>query len=306
MNNALKPRKAAGTSVPDKLTLLAYGLSILFAGANAVGVRFTVAELPPFWGATIRFGLSALIFWLLAFVRKVSIPKGRSLVGVLLYGSLAFGVSYAFLYWGLQTIPAGVTQVLLALVPLLTFFFAYFHGLESFRWRGLLGALVAVAGIAYAFFDQPSGSLPILSMLAIIAGAASIAESAVVVKIYPPSDPFITNAIAMTVGTLILVVLSVVAGEAWRLPTQTATWVSIIYLVLFGSVLVFYLFLFVIRRWTASATSYQFVLFPFVTVIIAGWLAGETVNQAFLIGGALVLVGVWIGAFSNSSSSGGS
>lgn len=306
MNNALKPRKAAGTSVPDKLTLLAYGLSILFAGANAVGVRFTVAELPPFWGATIRFGLSALIFWLLAFVRKVSIPKGRSLVGVLLYGSLAFGVSYAFLYWGLQTIPAGVTQVLLALVPLLTFFFAYFHGLESFRWRGLLGALVAVAGIAYAFFDQPSGSLPILSMLAIIAGAASIAESAVVVKIYPPSDPFITNAIAMTVGTLILVVLSVVAGEAWRLPTQTATWVSIIYLVLFGSVLVFYLFLFVIRRWTASATSYQFVLFPFVTVIIAAWLAGETVNQAFLIGGALVLVGVWIGAFSNSSSSGGS
>jgi drug/metabolite transporter (DMT)-like permease len=304
MNNALKPRKAAGTSVPDRLTLLAYGLSILFAGANAVGVRFTVAELPPFWGATIRFGLSALIFWLLAFVRKVSIPKGRSLVGVLLYGSLAFGVSYAFLYWGLQTIPAGVTQVLLALVPLLTFFFAYFHGLESFRWRGLLGALLAVAGIAYAFFDQPSGSLPILSMLAIIAGAACIAESAVVVKIYPPSDPFITNAIAMTVGTLILVVLSVVAGEAWRLPTQTATWVSIIYLVLFGSVLVFYLFLFIIRRWTASATSYQFVLFPFVTVIIAGWLAGETVNQAFLIGGALVLVGVWIGAFSNSSSSG--
>jgi drug/metabolite transporter (DMT)-like permease len=306
MNNALKPRKAAGTSVPDRLTLLAYGLSILFAGANAVGVRFTVAELPPFWGATIRFGLSALIFWLLAFVRKVSIPKGRSLVGVLLYGSLAFGVSYAFLYWGLQTIPAGVTQVLLALVPLLTFFFAYFHGLESFRWRGLLGALLAVAGIAYAFFDQPSGSLPILSMLAIIAGAACIAESAVLVKIYPPSDPFITNAIAMTVGTLILVVLSVVAGEAWRLPTQTATWVSIIYLVLFGSVLVFYLFLFVIRRWTASATSYQFVLFPFVTVIIAGWLAGETVNQAFLIGGALVLVGVWIGAFSNSSSFGGS
>jgi drug/metabolite transporter (DMT)-like permease len=288
------------TESPDKLTLLAYGLSILFAGANAVAVRFTVAELPPFWGATIRFALAALIFWVVAFAKKTSIPRDRALVGIFLYGLLNFGASYAFLYWGLQTIPAGVTQVLVALAPLLTFFFAYFHGLESFRWRGLIGALLAVAGIAFAFFDQPAGSLPVIPMLAIVAGAVCIAESAVIVKMYPPSDPFITNAIAMTVGTLILIVLSLVTGEAWTLPVQTATWVSIIYLVLFGSVLVFYLFLYVIRRWTASATAYQLVLMPFVTVLVAGWLAGETVNSGFLIGGALVIIGVWIGALSNS------
>jgi drug/metabolite transporter (DMT)-like permease len=289
------------SSSPDYLTLLAYGLSILFAGANAVAVRFTVAELPPFWGATIRFALAALIFWMFAFTRKTSIPQGQALVGIFLYGLLNFGASYALLYWGLQTIPAGVTQVLIALAPLMTFFFAFFHGLESFRWRGLVGALLAVAGIAYAFFDQPSNELPLLPMLAIIGAAACIAESAVVVKMYPPSDPFITNAIAMTVGTLILIVLSLVSGEAWTLPVQTATWASIIYLVLFGSVLVFYLFLYVIRRWTASATAYQLVLMPFVTVLVAGWLANETINSGLIIGGALVLVGVWVGALSNSS-----
>jgi drug/metabolite transporter (DMT)-like permease len=64
---------------------------------------------------------------------------------------------------------------------------------------------------------------------------------------------------------------------------------------------VFYLYLFIVQRWTASATSYQFVLFPFVTVLIAGWLADETINTAFIFGGALVLVGVWIGALSNTS-----
>jgi drug/metabolite transporter (DMT)-like permease len=289
------------SSSPDYLTLLAYGLSILFAGANAVAVRFTVAELPPFWGATIRFALAALIFWVFAFTRKTPIPQGQALVGIFLYGLLNFGASYALLYWGLQNIPAGVTQVLIALAPLMTFFFAFFHGLESFRWRGLVGALLAVAGIAYAFFDQPSNELPLLPMLAIIGAAACIAESAVVVKMYPPSDPFITNAIAMTVGTLILIVLSLVSGEAWTLPVQTATWASIIYLVLFGSVLVFYLFLYVIRRWTASATAYQLVLMPFVTVLVAGWLANETINSGLIIGGALVLVGVWVGALSNSS-----
>jgi len=107
--------------------------------------------------------------------------------------------------------------------------------------------------------------------------------------------------LGMTVGMLVLLLLSVVSGETWSLPTQAATWIAIIYLVLFGSVVVFYLYLFVIQRWTASATSYQFVLFPFVTVLLAGWLANETINSAFIFGGALVLVGVWIGVLSKPS-----
>lgn len=301
MNKVYSPPKPVNISAPDNLTLLAYTFTVIFAGANAVAVRFTVAELPPFWGAAIRFAAAALIFWAIALIRRTSLPAGRAMAGVLLYGFLGFGASYAFLYWGLQSVPAGLTQVILALVPLMTFFAAFLHGLEPFRWRGLFGATLAVAGIAFAFFEQPAGSLPFLSVLAIIAGAACIAESTVVIKMYPQSDPFMTNALAMTVGTLMLVALSLTVREAWALPTQTATWASIVYLVLIGSVVVFYLFLFVIRRWTASATSYQFVLFPFVTVLVAGWLAGETVNAAFLIGGALVLVGVWVGALSNSS-----
>lgn len=290
----------SSNTTPDTLTLLAFGFSVLFAGANAVAVRFTVAELPPFWGAAIRFAAAALIFWILARMRRAAMPVGRAFGGIILYGFLAFGISYAFLYWGLQVVPAGLTQVILALVPLITFFAAYFHGLESFRWRGLLGAVLAVAGIAYAFFEQPGGSLPILSVLAIIAGAACIAESTVVIKMFPRTDLFLTNALALTTGTLTLILISLTAREAWTLPTRTETWASIIYLVLFGSVVVFYLYLFVVTHWTASASSYQFVLFPFVTVLVAGWLAGETINTAFLIGGALVLIGVWIGALSNS------
>ena len=80
-----------------------------------------------------------------------------------------------------------------------------------------------------------------------------------------------------------------------------STWVAIFYLVLGGSVTVFYLFLFVIRHWTASATSYQFVLFPFVTVLVAAWLAEEQVTTALLVGGVLVLLGVWLGAIAAAS-----
>lgn len=302
MNGLASKQNAAADSSPDKLTLLAYTFVVLFAGTNFVAVRFTVAELPPFWGATLRFASAALIFWAIVLLRRSPLPERRTLLGILLYGFLSIGASYAFLYWGLQSIPAGLTSVFIALAPLLTLFFAFFHGIEPFRWRGLLGGFLALAGIAYAFFEQPGEALPVLSVLAIIAGVACIAESTVVIKMIPRSDPFVTNALAITVGAVTLVILSLIAGEPWNLPTQRATWISIIYLIVFGSVIMFYLFLFIIRRWTASATSFQFVLFPFVTVIVAGWLANETVNSAFLFGGALTLLGVWIGALSSTSS----
>jgi drug/metabolite transporter (DMT)-like permease len=105
--------------------------------------------------------------------------------------------------------------------------------------------------------ERPAGALgerPVYT-LAIVAGASCIAEAAVVVKTYPKSDSFVANALPTTVGTLILAVTSLVAREAWAFPTQSATWASVIYLVLIGSVAVFYLFLFVIRRWTVPATS---------------------------------------------------
>jgi drug/metabolite transporter (DMT)-like permease len=129
-------------------------------------------------------------------------------------------------------------------------------------------------------------------------GAACIAEGTVVVKLFPRSDPFATNAIGMTTGALLLLVLSLFRHEHWGLPEKAATWLATIYLVLLGSVVAFYLFLYVLSHWTASAVSYQFVMFPFVTVLVAGWLAGETINSWFLIGAALVLGGVWLGAFS--------
>jgi drug/metabolite transporter (DMT)-like permease len=83
-------------------------------------------------------------------------------------------------------------------------------------------------------------------------------------------------------------------------PNQLDTWLAFWYLVLIGTVAVFVLFLFVLRRWTASGTSYVFVLTPFVTVAVGVWLAGETVTWTFLLGGALVLVGVYIGALAPS------
>ena len=233
-------------------------------------------------------------------VRRIALPKGRALVGALLYGLLGTGASFAFVYWALLRVQASQAIVVLALIPLITLFLAWAHGLEALSWRRVIGALVAIAGIFVVVGAGLGTSVPVLSLLALLAGSVCVAEGTVIVKLFPQSHPVATNAVALTAGTLLLIGLSFVTGEAWILPATTTTWAVFIYLVLFGSVLMFILYLTVLTRWTASATSYSFLLFPVVTVPLAALLAGEVITTTFVIGGALGLFGVWLGAISGS------
>ncbi len=275
---------------------------VIIGGSNAVAVRFSNQELPPFWGAATRFAVTAILFWIIVAARNIALPRGRALAGSLLYGILSVGASYAFLYWGLLTVQAGLAMVVLAFVPLMAFFFAILHGLERFRWQGLAGTFIAISGILIGIGGSLNASpADMLSLLAVVAGAACLAEGAVVFKLFPKTHPVATNALAVSVGALMLFVVSMVAGEEWNLPAEADTVLAFIYLVCIGSVLLFYLYLYVLSRWTASATTYSFLLFPIATVIIAAWLAGEVVTGAFIIGSLFVLAGVWLGAVRSST-----
>jgi drug/metabolite transporter (DMT)-like permease len=287
----------APTSRPDGLTLAAYAVMIVLAGLNAVGIEVVVEELDPFWAATLRFSTAGLIFAVAMVVLRVPIPRGGALVGALLYGVIGFGLVFACAFWGLQEAPSGTAQVLIALVPLLTLFLAVVHGLERFRLRALVGALVALGGVAYVFADQISANIPAISLLVILVGSLGLAESGVLVKLTPRAHPVATNAVGMLTGALVLAALSVLSGESWVLPHEPRTWVALTYLILGGSVVVFWLFVFVLGRWTASAVSYEFLLIPLVTVPVAAVVTGEPITPAFLIGGVAILFGVYLGAF---------
>ncbi len=284
------------SALPDRTTLIAFGFFVLLAGGASVAVRITYAELPPFWSAAVRFFLAGLVFWLIMFIRKIPVPRGRALLGAALFGILTVGISFSLVAWGLVETPASLYQVLMALVPLLTIFFAFLHGLEKIRWQGILGALLAVAGIAVVVGGSDTSSVSIPHILAIILAAASMAEGGVIAKKFPRSHPVATNAIAVSIGGLILFVVSLITGEQFVIPVLATTWIAFIYILVFVTIFGFLLYLYVLGRWTASGTSYGFVLIPLVTVVLATNLAGENITSSYLIGAVLVLSGVIFGA----------
>ena len=282
----------------DAIRLLAFLAVVILGGSNAVAVRFSNFELPPFWGAALRFMAAALIFWVIVFIGRIEIPRGRSLYGALIYGALTIGIPYAFIYRGLVDIPASLAIVLLTMGPLVTYLFAWAHRQETFRWRSILGAIVAFAGVVIGLGAEIGTTLPLLPLAGILVAVVISSEGTVLYKTFPTSNPLVVNALALTTGAAILLVISLVAGETWRLPGNQATWIAYIYLVLFGSVVMFYSFLYVLNRWTASATSYSMLLIPVSTFLVAAWLLDEPITLRFLVGSVVVVFGVWLGAIS--------
>jgi drug/metabolite transporter (DMT)-like permease len=104
------------------------------------------------------------------------------------------------------------------------------------------------------------------------------------------------NAIAMTIGAFILGTLSLITNEQWVIPTQVDTWLAFGYLLIFVTIIVFLLYLYILGRWTASGTSYGFVVTPLVTIVVATSITGEQITLSFVAGGVLVLAGVLVGA----------
>jgi drug/metabolite transporter (DMT)-like permease len=287
---------APANALPGRDVLTYFALFILLVGGAPVAMRIGFAELPPFWLGLNRFGLGALAFWLLALMRGLKVPKGRALAGTILYGTLGMGVSFILLAWGLTETPASLAAILMALVPLMTVVLAFLQGAERLSARGVIGALLAAAGIAVSVGGAAQGDVSMLHIAAIVMGTFFLAQSGIVIKTFPPTPPIMTNAVAMTVGALILGGASILRGEAWVIPTMSSTWAAVGYLVVFVSVLAFLFYMQVLTRWSASGTSYAFVLMPLVTVVVAALLTGEQIGPIFLLGTALVLAGVYVGA----------
>jgi drug/metabolite transporter (DMT)-like permease len=276
--------------------LAAFLIESVLAGGNAVGVRFSNRELPALWGAGLRFSLAALLLAGVMAALRLPLPRGRALMGAVLFGAFNFGGAFALAYYGLVHVHAGFGQILLALVPLATLLLAVAQGQEHLRASAVLGTVLALAGVAVLSRAPLQESVPLLSFLALLGGAVCFAEAAVLVRRFAPVHPVAINAVGMATGGAMLLAGSALAGEPVALPQRPSTLLALAYLVLIGSIIVFVLYLFVLRHWAASRAAYAFVISPFVTVVLSAWLDDEPIGFGLVIGGALILAGVYVGA----------
>jgi drug/metabolite transporter (DMT)-like permease len=283
---------------PDTTTYAAFAGAVLIGGVNFVAVSFSNMELPPLFGAMLRFALAAALLFLLLRLRGVPLARGRQARGAAIYGLLAFGASYALLYYALVGLTAGTAAVIMAAAPLFTLLIAVVIGQERFSLRGVVGGMLAVAGIGVLSLGTLGGELGASYLVAAVVGTLAAAGSTVLARALREVHPLAMNTIGMASGTLLLLVGSLALGESWALPRGGQTLLAVGWLVVLGSVGLFQLFLYVVRRWSASATIYALTGMPVVAVILGALMLGQPVTLEVVAGGALVIAAVYVGAIS--------
>jgi drug/metabolite transporter (DMT)-like permease len=284
------------TSHGERVALTAFVTYAVLAGGNGVGVRFSNRELVPLWGAGLRFALAAALLLAVMVLLRLTFPRGRALIGSLLYGLFNFAGSFGLTYYGLVQVHAGLGQILLAVVSLATLLLAVLWRQERLAAAAGIGTLLALAGVAVISYSPLQQNVSLLSVLAVVGGAICFAQALVLVRRFPPVHLATMNAIGMTTGAAVLLAAALVSDEPMVLPHRPQTWAAMAYLVVIGSVVVFLLYLIVLRYRTASRASYGFVIIPFVTIVLSAWLDNEPVGAGLVLGGLLVLAGVYVGA----------
>jgi drug/metabolite transporter (DMT)-like permease len=127
----------------------------------------------------------------------------------------------------------------------------------------------------------------------------------VLVRRFPAVHPVTANAVGMAAGAAILLVLALLARQTIAWPERDGTWLALAYMVVLGSGPVFVLYVVVVRLWSASRAAYTFVVIPLVTLLLSAWIDDEPLGAGLLVGGPLVLAGVWLGALRRDSAARG-
>lgn len=279
-----------------RLVAAAFILEIFLAGGNGVAIRFSNRELAPIWGASLRFILASVLMITILFVLKKDFPRGRPLLWAILFGIFQFAGAFGFAYFALVELHAGLGQTLLALVPLATLLLAVAQRQERLRGAAVVGTLLGAAGIGLVTLDPGRDPLPLFPVLAALASVLCFAQALVIARRMPSVHPVSLNAAGMVSGAIVLSSVSILLGEPISLPRRTETWTALAYVVAIGSAAVFLLHVFIVQNWTASRASYVMVLIPLVTLTLSAWLDEEPITGGLLLGGALVLIGVYVGA----------
>ncbi len=107
-----------------------------------------------------------------------------------------------------------------------------------------------------------------------------------------PEDVFVTTVYEMLFGGLILVGVGFVAGERFTAAYDLRTWVALGYLVVFGSVIAFTSYVWLLANAPISLVATYAYVNPVVAVFL-GWLVlSEAVTPAVLLGGGIVVLAV--------------
>jgi drug/metabolite transporter (DMT)-like permease len=295
---------APTTKVAPKIGVVLAALVVVYVvwGSTYLGIRVVVEEAPPLQSMGLRYTCAALVLGaILAMrggVRRLRVTRPE------LMGAAFLGLMLPVLGNGMVSVgedlgaPSGVTALLIAVAPLMITIFRTIDG-DRPRGLSLFGVLLGFVGLAYLVLagrGTDAGEVPIVAAgLIVFASSCWAFGSWVQPRLRLPKDVFVTTVYEMLAGGLILVGAGTAVGERFSPTSYGAhTWLALGYLVVFGSVIAFTAYVWLLANAPISLVATYAYVNPVVAVFLGWLILSEEITGAVLLGGGIVVGAVAI------------
>jgi drug/metabolite transporter (DMT)-like permease len=277
----------------------ALGAVYIVWGLTYLAIRFGVETIPPFLMAGTRFLVAGLILYIWRRLAGDPNPTPHQWRSAVIVGLLLLVGGNGLVSWAEQHVASGIAALMIAAVPL------WMALIDTLRpkgitpdWKIVLGLLVGFGGLALLVTSSKSDSasegmnpfgLGVLLLASLLWSFGSIygrdAEM--------PESSLLSTGIEMLGGAAGLFLAGTLTGEWQMLHIATITSRSLLglaYLVVFGSMVGFVAYAWLLRNAPLSLVSTYAYVNPVVAIFVGAWLGDELINGRIIIA-ALIIIG---------------
>ena len=297
---------AAERTTPPPRTLLVAAFAALYViwGSTYLGMKIGVETIAPWPLVAMRHSLAGVTLFTILRLRGVPAPRREHWKGGLIGGVMLLVIGNGMIALVAHRLPSGVASLVVATTPI------WIVAAASTRpggrapilkeWLGLtlgLAGLLLLGGPSVsAALRGAAGSLDVGAMGLVLIGCMSWSIGSVIGREVPrPDNAFMGSAVQMLSAGAILLVACTITGQWSQVDLgaiSTRSWLAFWYLILFGSLLGFTAYVWLLRvAKTSHVATYAYVN-PIVALLLGAWIGHEVITPMMLITGAVTLLGV--------------
>jgi drug/metabolite transporter (DMT)-like permease len=281
-------------------TLLAFAIIYSVWGSTFLAIRIGVHEIPPLVMAAMRFLIAGLFLYLWMIARGEPSPTARQWRAVSLLAIPYFVMDYGLVFWSERRVPSGVAAVMLATIPaFMALSEIIFLRTQKLTARLALALLVGCGGVAVLMSRSLAlGGTPIdrLGAVALIVASLSWSVSSAFTRKLPlPPSKAMSSGVQMLAGGVFLAIVAGAFGEFrdfHPLAVSRGAWLSLLYLIVFGSIIAFTAYTWLIHHESPTKVGTYAYVNPVIAVLLGYFLGGEALGLRTILGALCILVSV--------------
>ncbi|KAF0153219.1 MAG: DMT superfamily drug/metaboltie permease [Ignavibacteria bacterium] len=284
-----------------KITL-AYILICLLWGSTWLAIRLGLDSLTPIFSAGIRFTFASMLILIIMKYKKIELQKDPLSVKLyLILAYFSFVIPFGLVYWAEQFIPSSLASIIFAVMPFFVILFSVF----AFKDQKIMpaqvfGVILGFVGILVIFSEDLFVDLKndLLGMAAVLVSSVMQAGIAVTMKKYGKNlNPVSMNFVPLLLAGLTMMLFGLLFEEYSKNKFDLNALISVGYLALFGTVLTFTTYYWLMKKINIVLLSISTFITPIIAVILGWAVLGEKFTSQIIAGSSLVLVGILFANF---------